>query len=42
MLVIEPQYIVFDEPSTLLFLLYKRIISFAIAVLEQTAMVVSH
>ncbi|MFB5173606.1 ATP-binding cassette domain-containing protein [Erwinia amylovora] len=41
-LVMEPQYIVFDEPTTLLDLRNKRRIADAIAGLEQTAIVVSH
>ncbi|ADP09984.1 Cobalt import ATP-binding protein CbiO [Erwinia sp. Ejp617] len=41
-LVMEPQYIVFDEPTTLLDLRNKRRIAEAIAGLEQTAIVVSH
>ncbi|AUX73637.1 energy-coupling factor ABC transporter ATP-binding protein [Erwinia pyrifoliae] len=41
-LVMEPQYIVFDEPTTLLDLRNKRRIAEAIAGLDQTAIVVSH
>ncbi len=41
-LVMEPEYIVFDEPTTLLDLRNKRRIAQAIADLEQTAIVVSH
>lgn len=41
-LVMEPDYIVFDEPTTLLDLRNKRRIAAAIAALEQTAIVVSH
>ena len=41
-LVMEPDYIVFDEPTTLLDLRNKRRIASAIAELEQTAIVVSH
>lgn len=41
-LVMEPEYIVFDEPTTLLDLRNKRRIAQAIADLDQTAIVVSH
>ncbi|GAB3420034.1 ABC transporter ATP-binding protein [Erwinia aphidicola] len=41
-LVMAPEYIVFDEPTTLLDLRNKRRIAQAIADLEQTAIVVSH
>ena len=41
-LVMEPEYIVFDEPTTLLDLRNKRRIASAIADLEQTSIVVSH
>ncbi len=41
-LVMEPEYIVFDEPTTLLDLRNKRRIAAAIAELSQTALVVSH
>lgn len=41
-LVMEPDYIVFDEPTTLLDLRNKRRIAAAIAALDQTAIVVSH
>ncbi|MEJ4046402.1 energy-coupling factor ABC transporter ATP-binding protein [Erwinia sp. SLM-02] len=41
-LVMEPEYIVFDEPTTLLDLRNKRRIAAAIAELDQTAIVVSH
>lgn len=41
-LVMAPQYIVFDEPTTLLDLRNKRRIAAAIAELDQTAIVVSH
>ncbi|KQN58155.1 ATP-binding cassette domain-containing protein [Erwinia sp. E602] len=41
-LVMEPDYIVFDEPTTLLDLRNKRRIAEAIAALDQTAIVVSH
>jgi len=41
-LVMEPEYIVFDEPTTLLDLRNKRRIASAIAELDQTAIVVSH
>ncbi|CAO95864.1 energy-coupling factor ABC transporter ATP-binding protein [Erwinia tasmaniensis] len=41
-LVMEPQYIVFDEPTTLLDLRNKRRIAEAITGLDQTAIVVSH
>lgn len=41
-LVMEPEYIVFDEPTTLLDLRNKRRIAQAIAELSQTAIVVSH
>ncbi len=41
-LVMEPAYIVFDEPTTLLDLRNKRRIAQAIASLDQTAIVVSH
>ena len=41
-LVMQPDYIVFDEPTTLLDLRNKRRIAQAIAELDQTAIVVSH
>lgn len=41
-LVMAPDYIVFDEPTTLLDLRNKRRVSAAIAALEQKAIVVSH
>lgn len=41
-LVMQPDYIVFDEPTTLLDLRNKRRIAAAIAALDQTAIVVSH
>jgi biotin transport system ATP-binding protein len=41
-LVMEPAYIVFDEPTTLLDLRNKRRIAQAIEALDQTAIVVSH
>lgn len=41
-LVMDPEYIVFDEPTTLLDLRNKRKIADAIAGLKQTAIVVSH
>ncbi|MFQ1702238.1 energy-coupling factor ABC transporter ATP-binding protein [Loktanella agnita] len=41
-LVMEPEYIVFDEPTTLLDLRNKIRVSRAIAALEQTAIVVTH
>lgn len=41
-LVMEPQYVVFDEPTTLLDLRNKRKIARVIRELEQTAIVVSH
>ncbi len=41
-LVMEPDYVVFDEPTTLLDLRNKRRVARAIAELPQTAIVVSH
>ncbi|QBF29650.1 cobalt ABC transporter ATP-binding protein [Thalassococcus sp. S3] len=41
-LVMDPTYIVFDEPTTLLDLRNKRRVAEAIEALEQTAIVVSH
>jgi biotin transport system ATP-binding protein len=41
-LVMEPRYIVFDEPTTLLDLRNKRRLAQAIHALPQTAIVVSH
>ena len=41
-LVMEPEYIVFDEPTTLLDLRNQRRIAEAIAGLQQTAIVISH
>jgi biotin transport system ATP-binding protein len=41
-LVMEPRYIVFDEPTTLLDLRNKRRLAQAIHELPQTAIVVSH
>ncbi|MBN2752799.1 MAG: ATP-binding cassette domain-containing protein [Rhodospirillaceae bacterium] len=41
-LVMEPDYVVFDEPTTLLDLRNKRRVAKAIAALPQTAIVVSH
>jgi biotin transport system ATP-binding protein len=41
-LVMEPDYIVFDEPTTLLDLRNKRRVAEAIGRLDQTAIVVSH
>jgi biotin transport system ATP-binding protein len=41
-LVMEPDYVVFDEPTTLLDLRNKRRVARAIAELPQTAVVVSH
>ncbi len=41
-LVMEPDYVVFDEPTTLLDLRNKRRVARAIADLPQTAVVVSH
>lgn len=41
-LVMEPAYIVFDEPTTLLDLRNKRLVAQAILGLEQTAIVVTH
>lgn len=41
-LVMEPDYIVFDEPTTLLDLRNKKRVADAIAALEQTVVVVSH
>lgn len=41
-LVMEPAYVVFDEPTTLLDLRNKRRVSRAIAEMPQTAVVVSH
>ena len=41
-LVIEPEYIVFDEPTTLLDLRNKLRVARAIAELDQTAIVVTH
>ncbi len=41
-LVMEPDYVVFDEPTTLLDLRNKRRVARAIAGLPQTAVVVSH
>lgn len=41
-LVMEPDYIVFDEPTTLLDLRNKRRVTEAIAAIDQTVIVVSH
>jgi biotin transport system ATP-binding protein len=41
-LVMRPEYVVFDEPTTLLDLRNSRRVAEAIAALEQTAIVVSH
>jgi len=41
-LVMEPRYIVFDEPTTLLDLRHKRQLAQAIRALPQTAIVVTH
>lgn len=41
-LVMDPDYIVFDEPTTLLDLRNKKRVAEAIAALEQTVVVVSH
>jgi biotin transport system ATP-binding protein len=41
-LVMEPHYVVFDDPTTLLDLRNSRLIARTIAELPQTAIVVSH